>query len=157
MDTYHSSLWNYSIDSRVTHECVALTMVLPLPLLHTGLLPHTISILEQNLPAIFYSECINDENLPLKMELKNTEVAHLFEHIILTYLCQQVQGVTAEISCFTGWTYWNWTQDSTGTFYIEISGNLSLVPDFHHALHQSITLLEKIVSFHAVSATTQKN
>ncbi|KKR25220.1 MAG: hypothetical protein UT56_C0002G0034 [Candidatus Levybacteria bacterium GW2011_GWB1_39_7] len=58
------------------------------PIIETDQLPKTFEILNKMLPSIFKSKCYNDKNLPFFIEVRSTEIGHLFEHIMLEYICQ---------------------------------------------------------------------
>jgi hypothetical protein len=53
----------------------------------TSTIPATSLQLALHLPSIFGCNCFNDGNKSFGEECKNTELGHLFEHIMLEYLC----------------------------------------------------------------------
>jgi hypothetical protein len=55
---------------------------------HTGHIPFIEDLLKKYLPTVLLTQCYNDEQLPFAQEVKDTEIGHLFEHILLEYLCQ---------------------------------------------------------------------
>lgn len=122
-----------------------ITMLLETPHYHTKHLPLTHSILENILPQILHNECFNDSNLPFKEEVKNTEIGHLFEHIILEYLCQIKVKNGHRKASFAGVTEWDWKRDTKGTYHIKIKMNKKDKIFFESALNESINLLNKIL------------
>lgn len=113
---------------------------------HTSHLPYTYDILKSNLPTVLNTECFNDSNLPFSEEVKNTEIGHLFEHIILEYLCQLKIREGHRKALFRGVTNWNWKKDTRGTFHIFINLKPADVIYLDLALEKSIGLLNKILS-----------
>ena len=77
-------------------------------------------ILQRNLPQVLDALCFNDSNLPFDIEVKNTEMGHLFEHIILEYMCEEKIKNGFPKASFKGVTNWNWKKDIQGTFHIQI-------------------------------------
>ena len=76
--------------------------------------------LKKSIPSILYSTCYNDQNLPFSLEVLNTELGHLFEHILLEYLCIEKIKSGASSASFSGNTFWNWETDFKGNFKIKI-------------------------------------
>src|SRR5260221_14671487 len=85
------------IKMRVTHKTIT-----------TADLPFIVEILQKQLPSVLLTECYNDDNLPFAIEVKNTEIGHLFEHILLEYLCQLKIAKGSMQASFAGRTKWNW-------------------------------------------------
>ena len=103
-------------------------------------------ILRENLPSIFKSKCFNDSNLPFSKEVKNTEVGHLFEHILLEHLTHFKLSMGFDETEFYGETSWNWVKDPVGVFYIDISIGYEERYILTYALEKSIKLMNKILS-----------
>src|SRR5579862_8893482 len=51
--------------------------------LNTSEIPYLLDVLQENLPSVLLTTCYNDLNLPFSVEVRNTEIGHLFEHILL--------------------------------------------------------------------------
>jgi len=138
--------------SNISSKETNIVMLLNTPYFHTKHLPETHTILEGTIPQILYNKCFNDSNLPFKDEVKNTEIGHLFEHIILEYLCQiKVRNGHGKAS-FAGVTEWNWKRDVKGTYHIKIHMNKRDKIFFKTALNESVNLLNKIlISTNSVS------
>jgi hypothetical protein len=79
------------------------------------------SILKENLPSIFSSICYNEKNFPFQKEMQNTEIGHLYEHILLEYVAQLHFKEKGDQSEFVGVTSWDWKKNPRGTFEIEIN------------------------------------
>lgn len=124
---------------------IFIEMKLHSDIVNTKALPVTHSILSQSLPSIFSSVCFNDANNSFSEEVRHTEVGHLFEHILLEYLCQlrAQKGIDAE---YSGVTEWDWREYVHGTFHITLSGGLKDQDIFPHALKKSIHLLTHILT-----------
>lgn len=115
-------------------------------LVNTRDLPWTYSLLSEYLPSILQSTCYNDENIPFAIEVKRTELGHLFEHIVLEYLCEEKLRLGFEEATFSGRTKWNWEQDPYGVFHIHIDMPISDRDIFSPALHKSIFLMRRIIT-----------
>lgn len=112
---------------------------------HTLNLPHTHQILKSDLPDVLKTKCFNDSNLPFSKEVRNTEIGHLFEHILLQYLCQVKIKNGFEKVTFRGVTKWNWKKEERGTFNISIEIEPEDVEFFHDAFSKTINLFNKIM------------
>ncbi len=107
--------------------------------------PKTYSVLEQQLPSVFSSKCFNEQNLPFNEEVKNTEIGHLFEHILLEYLCYYKLLSGSDEAIFNGNTNWNWERDEFGTFHISIDSGKDNNQIFSQAIEKSVSLLLEIL------------
>jgi adenosylcobinamide amidohydrolase len=113
---------------------------------NTKFLPKTFSILKKNLPRVLSSKCFNDDHLPFVQEVRKTEVAHLFEHILLEHLCQMKISAGAKKAVFNGRTDWNWKKESWGTFNIVIDVNREDWDIFVRAFRKSTDLFNNILT-----------
>ncbi len=135
---------NFKIQGRINSDGTSLIMQIPKSgHISTKTLPFTESILAKNLPSIFCCECFNDANKNFGEECKNTELGHLFEHIMLEHLCIEKLANGNSDAVYEGRT--SWEEDKAGTFYIEIKINNSEIEIIKKAFHKSIELLEKIL------------
>ncbi len=114
-------------------------------IINTRDIPFTYTILEKQLPSILIAQCFNDEGLPFSQEVKMTEIGHLFEHIMLEYLCILKLANGHSKATFRGETNWNWKRDLRGTFHIHINAGIKHEEIFDEALTNSIELLVKIM------------
>lgn len=87
-------------------------------MVNTQDIPLTYSLLQKFLPSILQSRCYNPGNLPFFEEVKKTELGHLFEHILLEYLCTLKIQKGYKKATYKGRTYWDWSSDPRGTFHI---------------------------------------
>src|SRR5262249_29868825 len=86
--------------------------------INTEEIPSVIELLQENLPTVLTTMCYNDLGLPFSDEVRNTEIGHLFEHILLEYLVQQKIAKGARQATYAGRTKWNWNRDPMGRFHI---------------------------------------
>src|SRR5688572_3051473 len=77
---------HYSFDVKQHANSAAITMTMLTSYVTTAHTPQALSILKRRLPSIMRSKCFNENNYKFSQEVKNTEIGHLFEHIILEYL-----------------------------------------------------------------------
>lgn len=74
----------------------------------------------QMLPTLREHLCYNRSGLPFTEELNDTEMGHVFEHIMLDLL--QRRGVYTR-----GQTTWNWHRDPIGTYQVTINTGKKLL------------------------------
>lgn len=139
---YSSS--QYSLEINLKKASLSITMQLLSTPLSTKRLVATNDILNQELPSIFQSQCFNDDNLSFFEEAKNTEIGHLFEHILLENLAQT--SALDENSSVSGRTSWNWEQDPIGRFHIQINPIHYQRSEVFQSLSYSIALTNQILS-----------
>lgn len=112
----------------------------------TASYPRTITILANSLPRVLQSTCFNDKQLPFRQEAQQTEIAHLFEHILLEYLCIDYLSTGISTATFKGLTSWDWKKEKAGTFHIAVNAGEETLGIFNQSLRKSITLLEEILA-----------
>lgn len=112
---------------------------------NTGYIPFVDEILEKHLPTVLLTQCFNDENLPFAMEVKSTEIGHLFEHILLEYLCQIKIAKGAQSAVFSGKTSWNWLKDPRGKFHIRLTCGSRDADILPLALEKTIHLMKIVL------------
>jgi hypothetical protein len=76
--------------------------------------PHLPDTLFDILPAIRNHRCDNEEALSFEAEAQDTEIPHLFEHLVIEL---QVQVIGGSLS---GETSWDWTRDPHGWFHVSV-------------------------------------
>jgi hypothetical protein len=113
-------------------------------IINTREIPETISILKQTLPSVLQSTCYNENNNPFYKEVLETEIGHLFEHILIEYLCllKLSQGYNSVEYC--GVTKWNWRVYPKGSFHITVNAGIKDTEIFAEAMSKSITLINNI-------------
>jgi hypothetical protein len=88
--------------------------------LYSSHIPGLAQTLLSMLPSLREHDCINRRNLSFEEELTQTELGHVFEHIILELL--SLRGI-----CTRGQTTWNWERDPIGTYHITINTGKKLL------------------------------
>ncbi len=96
------------------------------------------------LPSVLESQCFNDQGLAFCEEVKATEMGHLFEHILLEYVCLLKIERGDEQATHSGRTSWNWQRDPKGTFFIYVDIPQSDRTIFLKALAKTILLMKVI-------------
>lgn len=124
-----------------------ITMDLHYNQLNTSEIPSLVEMLEQKLPSVLATTCYNDMELPFHVEVRNTEIGHLFEHILLEYLCQHKIAKGARAATFAGRTKWNWKRDPMGRFHIHLSCGAKDSDILPLALEQTVNLMKIILGF----------
>ena len=122
-------------------------MKLFIPVVNTRDLPHTDQFLKENFPSVLTTECFNDDNLPFNIEVKATELGHLFEHILLDQLCLiKLSSGDYHQAMFTGRTDWDWGRDQRGIFHITISVSESENYLLARAIKKTVALTESLIN-----------
>ncbi len=136
---------NFKIDGKVKKGRLNLLMKINEEKnITTKFLPATLPILTENLPSILKCQCFNDQNNSFGQECKNTELGHLFEHIMLEYLCiEKIQEGSSKAS-YEGIT--NWQVDIPEVFDIEIKAGLKDIKNIKKAFEKSVDLISKILT-----------
>jgi hypothetical protein len=122
-----------------------ITFNIPEPYHTLDAFPQVSDILTQHLPIIMTCDCYNEGDLPFCEEVKHTETGHLFEHILLEYLCQAKLAAGHDRAEFSGNTSWNWVKEKRGRFHITIGKESGDACFFNEALKQSLALLNRIL------------
>lgn len=110
-------------------------------------MPHVSGFLRKELPTILRSTCFNEGNIPFYKEVLSTELGHLFEHIMLEYLCIAKISLGFEEAMFSGVTNWDWNKEPYGTFHIELDVPKEDLLFVSPALNKTIYLFEHILLF----------
>lgn len=121
-------------------------MLLHSPHLTTKNLPETQRILRKYAPSVLCTTCHNDNNFPFRKEVCDTEVGHLFEHLIIDYLSQNDNAKRRFDRTYYGVTEWNWKTEPRGTFHITLSAGKRDQTLLYKAISESYQILEKILS-----------
>lgn len=148
-----STSTHYSINEFPTYNlviqqkktCCNLHMTMKIPCINTRELPHTFAILKRELPSILNTTCFNEFNIPFREEVKHTEMGHLFEHILLEYLCLNKLADGHNRAVYNGNTSWNWVKEKRGLFHIVVDVPASDKKYLEAALHQTHTLMSKLL------------
>ncbi|HVT01274.1 MAG TPA: hypothetical protein VHE53_03535 [Patescibacteria group bacterium] len=126
------------------------------PVVNTRQLPSSHKILREELPSIFNSKCFNDQDNPFIEEAKRTELGHLFEHVMLEYICMgKIEKGLKRVSV-SGVTDWNWKREPFGTYNITLRVGKIDQTIIDEALKKTITLFDYILKSHALHTKKQK-
>lgn len=120
----------------------------------TEKIPALCDVLKENLPSILSSICYNDLGLPFYKEVQHTEIGHLFEHILLEYLCKNKMAKGAKRATYEGRTSWNWVRDPLGRFHIHLTCGKKDQEIFLLSLEQSVRLMKIILQYKKQSLPT---
>jgi len=115
--------------------------------LNTSEIPYLFDMLEENLPSVLLSKCYNDMGLPFNEEVRNTEIGHLFEHILLEYLCQHKIAKGARAATYAGRTRWNWHRDPLGRFHIHLTCGKKDADILPPALEKAVSLMKLLLGY----------
>lgn len=140
---FQSDLFNLSVTYYKNRT--QLLMTLQINPVNTREFPFTFELLQKFLPSILQSQCFNDEKNPFSKEVRQTEIGHLFEHILLEYLCLNKISLGGKKATYSGVTNWNWKKDRRGTFHIHINSGYKDNHLFESSLKQSIELINLIL------------
>lgn len=137
---YSSSFFSFKL--KQANKNIQLKMKFPDRMTNTRSLPHTVRFLRKNVPSILKCQCFNDDGLPFSEEVKHTEIAHLFEHILLDQLCREkARQVDAE---YSGKTEWDWQKHPVGSFKVTVESRKSEQHYLAVALNRTIKLMEEL-------------
>lgn len=142
---YHSSD-HFSLAVRQTKSETKIIMRLSHETVNTRQIPQTFSILKKALPSVLKSTCYNDENYPFHKEVLRTEIGHLFEHILLEYLCLLKVSHGHDSVEMTGLTKWNWIRYPKGSFHITVSAGSEDMVVFAEAMKHTIVLTNTVLA-----------
>ncbi len=146
----------FSLDIIQKQTTTKIVMQLLYNQVNTRDIPHIVELLEENLPNVLYTQCFNDDGLPFSVEVKHTEIGHLFEHILLEYLCQAKIAKGAQRASYAGNTKWNWLRDPRGKFHIRLTCGVKDADILPQALDKTIALMKIILAFHQTPLFTSK-
>lgn len=141
--TYKTDLFSLRVEQKI--ETTTITMHLFTSIVNTFYLPHTVATLKTFLPSVLRSTCFNDNDLPFVKEAQQTEIGHLFEHILLEYLCEAKMTQEKSDISFSGVTEWNWNKDARGIFHITIDAGIEEKYLLEDALKKTIALTSRVL------------
>jgi hypothetical protein len=110
-------------------------------------IPFIFDLLQEKLPSVLATTCYNDLNLPFDEEVRNTEIGHLFEHILLEYLCQHKLAKGAKSATYIGRTSWNWVRDPRGRFHIHLTCGKKDADILPLAIEKTVGLMKIILGY----------
>ncbi len=138
------TLFDYIISQRPDHA--EITIQFFTSFYTTRPVPQTLPLLELMLPRIFAHKCFNNFNRSFKKEAAETELGHLFEHILLEFLCQYKFSEEKKRTIrLKGLTEWNWVHDPKGIFYISLNSTITDAYLLQKALTKTSEIMETIL------------
>lgn len=108
-------------------------------------IPATYEFLRENYPSVLRTQCFNENNLPFSTEVINTEIGHLFEHILIDKLCSLKIKQGAKSAVINGTTSWNWKKNLYGSFEIWIDVGRNDLELLIEGLKTTIELTKKLM------------
>jgi len=90
------------------------------------------------LPSLGNHFCINESNNDFAHELKNTELAHVLEHILMELIGKKDK----EVKKISGLTSWNWRKE--GNFIYKIRIDYSKKTYFKKSLSEALSILNDL-------------
>ncbi len=142
--SYSNKFFSLEVDLRQPQFWA--TMQLYSDPISTKYIGETNKILERKLPTVFLNQCYNDGKLSFYEEAKNTEIGHLFEHILLEELFLVKKKLNKKFKAIQGKTSWNWVKDPVGRFYIQINPIELEEAQIRACLENSINLTSQILA-----------
>lgn len=143
MGKYLTSINSESFDLTVSAEgeTAELCMQLKTPFTTTKYIPHTYDFFVNNFPGVLETKCYNKENLPFCEKVKDTQIGHLFEHVLLQILAEENN------KHFRGVTEWDWREgkDPLGKYYITVSVSQNEMHLLNKALQKAVELIEQLL------------
>lgn len=115
---------NFSLAIKTKHASTIIIMQFFNEAISTRQLPHTLQFLQLHAPKVLKTKCFNPLNLTFKKEVVNTELGHLFEHILLSFLCEEKILAGSDSAIFDAVTHWNWNRFPKGNFKIVLQGKI---------------------------------
>ncbi len=145
----------FSLDITQKQTSTRIVMQLLYNQVNTKDIPHIVDLLQEHLPNVLHTDCYNDEGLPFNIEVRHTEIGHLFEHILLEYLCQQKIAKGAQRASYAGNTKWNWVRDPRGKFHIRLTCGMRDADILPIALERTIDLMKILLAQHQTPLFTK--
>jgi len=90
--------------------------------MRTSLSPAIVDRALEALPGLASHRCLNDDGRPFAEELADTEVPHLFEHVVL-----ELMAVAGSPRSLKGETAWDFRRDGRGVFRVSLEYDDDLV------------------------------
>lgn len=139
---YFSSSPYFTIQLTHTKASTHLTMQMVCSHLTTKSLPQTKKILQTHMPSVLKTRCFNDDHLPFAKEVRDTEIGHLLEHLILAYLLES--DTTNQV--YKGTTEWNWYKNPRGLFTIYLYIGDCRRKRLYDAVNKSMRVVDLLIA-----------
>jgi hypothetical protein len=135
----------YHINARHNGETLIIDFIVLDGLLYTSCFPQTQEILLSVFPEVLQTQCFNENNEDFFTEVANTEIAHLYEHMILSNLQNECCSNDIDVNGdFSGFTEWNWKTSPRGTFRIVIKTLNADTKCIVNSMEKSLSVLESV-------------
>ncbi len=112
----------------------------------TASFPKTVEILKKVYPEVLRTNCYNEQGLPFEKEVMNTELAHLFEHILIQKLAYKRYERSGIDKQYSGETEWCCDEDPAKSYSINLNANTEDIDVFPEALTESTKLVNAIMA-----------
>lgn len=122
-------------------------MVCKNSILNTNELPTICEELNKIFPAVLTTKCFNEDNLPFAIEVKKTEIAHLFEHMLIEYIYEEKVARGFKNIKVRGVTEWNWKNEPYGTYNLSINVGVQDMEIFNSAFDKTILLFNSLLKY----------
>ena len=135
----------FDLSLQESTSTIAITLHIQGDKMTTAHMPYLQRVLKGELPTILRAKCFNEKDIPFHKEVLCTELGHLFEHILLEYLCIAKIRIGCQEAIFSGITKWDWNKDPYGTFHIDLDIEKDDVIFLTLALQKTTHLFQKIL------------
>ncbi len=142
--SYYSLQQRYLFQVTHTPYTTKILMFCKNSIINTEDLPTIYEDLNKFFPSVLSTKCFNDKNLPFDIEVRKTEIAHLFEHILIEYIFQKKFEKGEKNIKVKGLTEWNWMNEPYGTYNLLINVGKNEKDVFDYAFNQTILLFEEL-------------
>lgn len=109
-------------------------------------MPQIPVLLKEKLASILQSKCFNPKKLSFEEEVKDTELGHLFEHILLEYLCDEKIKSGSKAAEYRGRTHWDWEKSPRGEFFIDVNASKNDLDIMKKALDKTHALMTELLN-----------
>ncbi len=135
---------NFKLQYEIFDRGVKIDMSLLCDVIYTSQITGIYNKLFAFLPTVLTTECFNEKHLPFREEVAQTEIGHLFEHILLEYMSINKEKSMKNFS-IEGRTFWNAINLPIKKFTIDIYCKLSDFPIFIKSLEPSCKLIDTLI------------
>lgn len=147
----------FRVDVEFQKGSVVMMLEVDESMCHTDCFADVLPFLHAHIPDILHTKCYNPNHLSFKEEVLNTEFGHLFEHMLITLLCEETIKAGGKQAHYRASTAWDWRTNPRGTF--EITINAAIDPllfalAFQKATTMATTLCDQHIQTRAAAAFT---
>lgn len=136
----------FSVAAQIRDDKVEMNFKVNSNFVSTSSFPRTHDILEKEYPEVLRTNCFNEFGLPFDKEVVNTELAHLFEHILIQKLAYKRYQKSKVDKQYTGETEWCCDNEPVKEYNITLNANVADIDVFPEALAESSSLVSSIMS-----------